>query len=102
MRRTGVLLIGMLTLIGALAYAWHRQPHEVSDLYLQADMGAEQTEYESSEQVIRQDDAQIQVSLENCYAYQMLSEEERIVYLEILDALVNFRQEVKPVIARWV
>lgn len=94
-KRIGVLLTGMLTVTGALAYAWHQQPHEVRNLYLQSDMGAEQIAYEGSEQVIRQDDAQIQVSLENCYAYQMLSEEERTVYLEILDALVNFRQEVK-------
>lgn len=95
MKRTSFLLIVMLTLTGALAYAWRQLPHEERDLYWQADLGAEQTEYEEPEQVIRQEDAQIQVSLENCYAYQKLSEEEQTAYLEILDALVNFRQEVK-------
>ena len=95
MKKTGILLMGMLLLTGALAYAWHQLPHEKSDLYRQADLGAEQTEFEEPEQVIRQDRVQIEMSLEKCFAYQRLPEEEQIVYLEILDALINYRQEVK-------
>ena len=95
MKRTGVLLAGMLTLSGALAYAWYQLPHEESNLYRQANLGAEQTESEEQEQVIRENSAQIEMSLGNCYAYQKLPEAEQIAYLEILDALTNFRQEVK-------
>ena len=95
MKKTGFLLVGMLMVTGALAYAWHQLPHEESDLYRQTDLGAEQTELEEQEQVIRQERAQIEISLDNCYAYQQLPEGEQIAYLEILDALVNFRQEVK-------
>ena len=94
MKKTGFLLVGMLMVTGALAYAWHQLPHEESDLYRQTDLGAEQTELEEQEQVIRQERAQIEISLDNCYAYQQLPEGEQIAYLEILDALVNFRQEV--------
>lgn len=95
MKKTGLLLIGMLTMTGALAFAWRQLPHEESDLYWQEDLGAEQTDYEMQEQVIRQGSAELEKSQENCYAYQRLSAEEKKVYLEILDALINFRQDVK-------
>lgn len=95
MKRTGLLLICMLFLTGCLAYAWYELPHEKSDLYRQADLGAAQTEYEVSEQVIRQEQMISEESLENCYAYQMLSEDEKVVYTEIANALLTFGEDVK-------
>lgn len=90
-------MTGMLFLTGCLAYAWHALPHEESDSYLQTDLGAALEENEASEQVVRQEEtvpAQ-DLNLENCYAYQMLSEDEQTLYVEIADALVSFRENVK-------
>lgn len=95
MKRTGLLLIGMLILTGCLAYAWHELPHEKSDLYLQADLGAAQAEYEVSEQVVKQEEVISELDLENCYAYRMLSEDEKTLYREIADALLTFGEDVK-------
>lgn len=97
MKRTGLLLIGMLILTGCLAYAWQELPHAESELYRQADMGAAQAEDDVSEQVIRQEEEEdvSMLSLENCYAYQMLSEDEKTLYKEIANALLTFEQDVK-------
>ena len=90
-------MTGMLFLTGCLAYAWHALPHEESDSYLQTDLGAALEENEASEQVVRQEEtvSAQDLNLENCYAYQMLSEEEQTLYVEIADALVSFRENVK-------
>ena len=88
MKRTGILLTGMLIMTGCLAYAWQTLPHRQSDLYIQEDFGAEQEKTKETEQVIRRDD-------ESGYAYRMLTEEEQILYLEIRDALIGFKEDVK-------
>lgn len=88
-------MIGMLFVTGCLTYAWYELPHKKSDLRLQEDLGAAQTEYEISEQVIRQEEAVSETSLENCYAYQMLSEDEKVLYVEIANALLTFGEDVK-------
>ena len=88
MKRTGILLTGMLIMTGCLAYAWRTLPHRQSDLYIQEDFGAEQEKTKETEQVIRRDD-------ESGYAYRMLTKEEQILYLEIRDALIGFKEDVK-------
>ena len=88
MKRTGLLMTGMLVMTGCLAYAWQTLPHRQSDQYVQEDVGAKQDEPEQTEQVIRREE-------ENGYAYGMLSEEEQTLYLEIRDALMNFEEDVK-------
>ena len=88
MKRTGLLMTGMLIMTGCLAYAWQTLPHRQSDLYVQEDVGAKQDEPEQTERVIRQEE-------ENGYAYGMLPEEEQTLYLEIRDALMNFEEDVK-------
>lgn len=88
MKRTGILLTGMLILTGCLAYAWQTLPRQQSDLYRQKDLGAKQEEAEPAEQVVRREQ-------ENGYAYSMLPEEEQQLYLEIRDALVQFEENVK-------
>ncbi len=94
MKRTGMLLVGMLLLSGYLAYAWHELPHEKSDTYQQPDLGAAQEEYGLSEQVFQQEELLTETDLENAYAYQMLSEEEKTLYREIANALLSFQQDV--------
>ncbi|MCM1123322.1 MAG: hypothetical protein NC416_12135 [Eubacterium sp.] len=88
MKRTGLLLTGMLALTGCLAYAWHTTPRQQSDLYMQEDMGAMQEEAEQPEQIVKRAE-------EKGYAYSMLSEQEQVLYLEIRDALVQFEEDVK-------
>ena len=88
MKRTGLLLAGMLIMTGSLAYAWQALPHHQSDLYIQADLGAEQEKDEQTERIVKRNE-------ETGYAYSMLSEEEQNLYLEIRDALINFEEDVK-------
>lgn len=88
MKRTGVLLTGMLIVTGCLAYAWQTLSHQQSDLYIQEDVGAKQEESEQTEQVIKREE-------EHGYAYSMLPEEEQILYLEIRDALVQYEEDVR-------
>lgn len=94
MKKTGWLLICMLCMTGCLAYARHALPHEESDLILQTDLGAEQTEDDALEQMVIQENAITEAGLQECYAYQMLSEDEKVLYEEIADALLNFRENV--------
>lgn len=88
MKRTGLLLTGMLVLTGCLAYAWQTTPHRQSDLYMQEDVGAMQEEVEQPEQIVKREE-------EKGYAYSMLPESEQVLYLEIRDALVQFEEDVK-------
>lgn len=88
MKRTGLLMTGMLIMTGCLAYAWQTLPHRQSNLYVQEDVGVGRDEPEQTEQVIRREE-------EKGYAYSMLSEEEQTLYLEIRDALMNFEEDVK-------
>ena len=88
MKRTGLLLVGMLIITGCLAYAWQTLPHRQSDLYVQEDIGAEQDKSGQAEQVVRREE-------EHGYAYSMLPAEEQALYLEIRDALVNYEEDVR-------
>ena len=88
MKRTGLLLTGMLIITGCLAYAWQTLPHRQSDLYQQEKVGSQQVESVPAEQVVRREP-------EDGYVYGMLSEEEQVLYLEIRDALVNYEEDVR-------
>lgn len=88
MKRTGLLLTGMLIMTGCLAYAWQTLPHRQSELYVQEDVGAKQEDAGQTEQVVRR-------ASEDGYAYGMLSEEEQTLYLEIRDALVDYAEDVR-------
>lgn len=87
-------MIGMLCITACLAYAWGALPHEESDSYLQADLGAAQEESGIQEQALVQE-AVSELDWENAYAYQLLSQEEQTLYEEIAEALVTFGQDVK-------
>lgn len=88
MKRTGLLLTGMVIMTGCLAYAWQILPHQQSKLYVQEDVGAPQEQTGQAEQVVRRKE-------EHGYAYSLLPEEEQTLYLEIRDALVNYEENAK-------
>lgn len=88
MKRTGLLLSGMLIITGCLTYALRTLPRQESDLYMQENIGAQQEEPEPAEQVVHREK-------EDGYAYSKLSEEQQELYLEIRDALVQFDEDVK-------
>lgn len=87
MKKTGLLLTGMLIVTGGLLHAWHTLPHRQSELYMQEQAGAEKERLEQAEQVIREP--------EDGYVYGLLSEEEQTLYLEIRDALTGYEEEVQ-------
>lgn len=95
MKKTVIFLISMLALTGALYYAGQRLPRRESSLYRQEDMGAGQQPDELPEQVLSQTDEKLREQQQDCYAFGKLSEEEQQVYLEILEALVDFRENVR-------
>lgn len=94
MKRTDLLFMEMILLTGCLVYAWHTLPHEETGQVQQTDIGAEQEECDVPEQVLRKDKTISETDLQDCYAYQMLSEDEKVLYTEIVDALLSFQQDV--------
>lgn len=94
MKKTGVLLFCML-LSGTLLYFSWRLPERESSLYVQEEIGAGQTVEQQPEQVTADKDDALRRAQENCYAFAQLSGEEQDLYLEILDALLYFRENVK-------
>lgn len=95
MKKTGVLLFCMLLVSGTLFFVSWVLPERESSLYRQEKVGAEQTVEQQPEQVIAGNDDALQKEQENCYAFSQLSGEEQELYLEILDALLYFRENVK-------
>ena len=95
MKKAGILLFGMLVLSGALYFAGQGLSRSESMLYRQEDMAAGGTKRNLPEQVLTRTDEKLREEQEECYAFGKLSEEEQVVYLEILEALVDFRENVK-------
>lgn len=95
MKKTAVFLISMLALTGTLYLAGQRLSRSDSRLYRQEDLGAEQEETRLPEQVLSQTDEKLREEQSDCYAFGKLSEEEQQVYLEILEALVDFQENVR-------
>ncbi len=95
MKKTAVFLIGMFVLTGTLYLAGLGLSRSESSLYRQEDMGAKQSKPELPEQVLPQTDEKLREEQKDCYAFGKLSEEEQQVYLEILGALVDFRENVR-------
>ena len=95
MKKTVILLLCMLVLSGALYFAGQGLSRSESSLYRQGDMAAEGTKRNLPEQVLTRTDEKLREEQEECYAFGKLSEEEQEVYLEILGALVDFRENVK-------
>lgn len=84
-----------MLLSGALLYVSGSLPERESRLYKQEEVGAEQTVEKLPEQVLARTDDTLREAQENCYAFGRLTKEEQDLYLEILDALLYFRENVK-------
>lgn len=95
MKKAGILLACMLVLTGALYFAGQGLSRSESSLYKQEDMGAGGTKRNLPEQVLTRTDEELREEQEDCYAFGRLSEEEQEVYLEILEALIHFKENVK-------
>lgn len=95
MKKAGIVLFGMLVLSGALYFAGQGLSRSESSLYRQEDMAAGGTKRNLPEQVLTRTDEKLREEQEECYAFGKLSEEEQEVYLEILEALVDFRENVR-------
>ncbi len=88
MKRTGLLLTGMMVITGSLIYAWQALPHRQSELYVQRETGAAKEQAGQPEEAVLREP-------EDGYVYSMLSEEEQTLYLEIRDALLNYEEDVR-------
>lgn len=95
MKKTGLLLLCMLVLSGALYFAGQGLSRSESSLYRQEEMAAGGTKQNLPEQVLTRADEELREEQEDCYAFGKLSEEEQEVYLEILEALIHFRENVR-------
>lgn len=95
MKKAGILLFCMLVISGALYFAGLGLSRSESSLYRQEDMAAGGTKRNLPEQVLTRTDEKLREEQEECYAFGKLSEEEQEVYLEILEALVDYRENVK-------
>lgn len=95
MRKTGLLLFCMVALTGALYFAGQGLSQSESSLYRQEDLAAGGTEGHLPEQVLTWTDEELREEQKDCYAFGKLSKEEQEVYLEILDALTHFKENVK-------
>lgn len=87
MKKTGLLLTGMLAAAVSLAYVCKVLPQREQERYVQEEVGAGQEQGAQTQQVVWREP-------EDGYAYGMLSEEEQRLYLEIRDALVNYDEDV--------
>lgn len=97
MKKTGILLFAFSTiaLTGTLFYMAQGLPFRESSLQRQEAAGAEQETQKLPEQVLTQPDEELRIAQQECYAFSKLSEEEQEVYLEILEALIYFRENVR-------
>ncbi len=95
MKKTGILLLCMLALTGALYLVVQGLSRSESSLCRQKDLAAGGTKENLPEQVLTRTDEELREEQADCYAFGRLSEEEQEVYLEILEALLQFKENVK-------
>ncbi len=95
MKKAGILLFCMLVLTGALYFASQGPSKSESSLCRQEDLAAGGTKESLPEQVLTRADDELREEQTDCYAFGKLSEDEQEVYLEILEALIHFQENVK-------
>lgn len=95
MKKAGILLFCMLVLTGTLYFASQGLSRSESSLYRQEDLAAGGTKESLPEQVLTRTDEELREEQTECYAFGKLSEDEQEVYLEILEALIHFKENVK-------
>ena len=95
MKKAGILLFCMLVLTGALYFASQGPSKSESSLCRQEDLAAGGTKESLPEHVLTRADDELREEQTDCYAFGKLSEDEQEVYLEILEALIHFKENVK-------
>ncbi len=95
MKKAGILLFCMLVLTGALYFASQGPSKSESSLCRQEDLAAGGAKESLPEQVLTRADDELREEQTDCYAFGKLSEDEQEVYLEILEALIHFKENVK-------
>lgn len=95
MKKAGILLFCMLVLTGTLYFASQGPSKSESSLCRQEDLAAGGTKESLPEQVLTRADDELREEQTDCYAFGKLSEDEQEVYLEILEALIHFKENVK-------
>lgn len=95
MKKAGILLFCMLVLTGAFYFASQEPSKSESSLCRQEDLAAGGTKESLPEQVLTRADDELREEQTDCYAFGKLSEDEQEVYLEILEALIHFKENVK-------
>ena len=95
MKKIGILLISMLTITGCLVYARERAACQQKEKYIQEEFASGGI-YDAVEGQLLQREKETAGRLsETCYAYSMLPVTQQQLYLEILDALTEFREDVR-------
>lgn len=95
MKRIGILLISMLTITGCLVYARERAACQQKEKYIQEEFASGGI-YDAVEgQLLKREQETAGRLAETCYAYSMLPVTQQQLYLEILDALTEFREDVR-------
>lgn len=95
MKKIGILLISMLTITGCLVYARERAACQQKEKYIQEEFASGGI-YDAVEGQLLQREQETAGRLsETCYAYSMLPVTQQQLYLEILDALTEFREDVR-------
>lgn len=95
MKKIGILLISMLTITGCLVYARERAACQQKEKYIQEEFASGGI-YDAVEgQLLKREQETAGRLAETCYAYSMLPVTQQQLYLEILDALTEFRENVR-------
>lgn len=95
MKKIGILLISMLTITGCLVYARERAACQQKEKYIQEEFASGGI-YDAVEgQLLKREQETAGRLAETCYAYSMLPVTQQQLYLEILDALTEFREDVR-------
>ena len=95
MKKIGILLISMLTITGCLVYARERAACQQKEKYIQEEFASGGI-YDAVEgQLLQREQETAGRLAETCYAYSMLPVTQQQLYLEILDALTEFREDVR-------
>ena len=95
MKKAGILLFCMLVLTGAFYFASQEPSKSESSLCRQEDLAAGGTKESLPEQVLTRADDELREEQTDCYAFGKRSEDEQEVNLEILEALIHFKENVK-------
>lgn len=108
MKRLVTLFFSMIFITGCLAYLWYRSPYQpVAGQKQRQSLAGIAQDLAAGEQGNMSDAAEGEdarttnpladdvIAPDKCYAYSMLTESEQLLYCEILDALVGYKEDVR-------